>query len=173
MAMKNVAAQASKKKSMRSLSHRSSKTTVTSSRRTHIMGTRIMAKAAMPIVARQIVPLSSKLQSLRTQQNASSWMDKIQNFQLQFPIYEVKDYYSNNSFLPSPKGACLSETEAESSRTVIMPAMMKGSTTLEEEIANMKAILEKLTRESEEKEACIKLQEKKIARLKGVYSSGT
>jgi len=42
---------------------------------------------------------------------------------------------------------------------------MIGSTTLEKEMANMKAILEKLTRESEENEACIKLQAEKIAKL--------
>ena len=36
---------------------------------------------------------------------------------------------------------------------------------MEEEVANMKAILEKLTRDNEEKEARIKLQEEKIAKL--------
>jgi len=46
-----------------------------------------------------------------------------------------------------------------------MTAMMTGTTTLEEEMANMKAILEKLTRDNEEKEARIKLQEEKIAKL--------
>jgi len=38
-----------------------------------------------------------------------------------------------------------------------MPGMMTGSITLEEEMDNMKTILEKLTRGSEEKEACINL----------------
>ena len=42
-----------------------------------------------------------------------------------------------------------------------MPAMMTCTTTLEEEMANMKAILEKLTRDNEEKKARIKLQEEK------------
>jgi len=51
----------------------------------------------------------------------------------------------------------LSKIDAESSKTVVMPAMMTGSTTLEEEMANMKAILEKLTRESTRNEARIKL----------------
>ena len=59
----------------------------------------------------------------------------------------------------------MSETEDEPSKTVIMPAMMAGTTTLEKEMANMKAMLENLTRESEEKEARIKLQEEKIAQL--------
>ena len=42
----------------------------------------------------------------------------------------------------------MSKAEAESSKTVVMPAMMTGTTTLEEEMANMKAILERLTREN-------------------------
>jgi len=59
----------------------------------------------------------------------------------------------------------MSETEVESSKTFVMPAMMTSSTTLEEEMTNMKAILEKLTRESKEDEERIKLQEEKIAKL--------
>ena len=77
----------------------------------------------------------------------------------------LEDYYNRNSSLPSPKGMHFSEIEADSSKTDITPTMMTGSTTLEEEMANMKAILENLTRESAEKEACIKFQEEKIARL--------
>ena len=59
----------------------------------------------------------------------------------------------------------MSEAEAKSSKTVVMPAMMTDTTTLEKEMANMKAILEKLTRESVGKEARIKFQEEKIAKL--------
>ena len=36
---------------------------------------------------------------------------------------------------------------------------------MKEEMAAMKAMLERLIKESEEKEVCIKLQEEKIARL--------
>ena len=61
----------------------------------------------------------------------------------------------------------MSETEDESSKTVVMPAMMTGTTTVEEEMTNMKGILEKLTRESVKKEAGIKFQEEKIAKLTG------
>jgi len=43
--------------------------------------------------------------------------------------------------------------------------MITGLTTLEEEMTNMKVILEKLTKESAEKKACIKLQEEKIVKL--------
>ena len=49
------------------------------------------------------------------------------------------------------------KTEVESSKTVVMLAMMIGTATLKEEMANIKAMLEKLTRENEEKEACINL----------------
>ena len=59
----------------------------------------------------------------------------------------------------------MSETEVRSSKTVVMPAMMIGPTTLEEEMTNMKAILEKLTRDNEEKKVRIKLQAEKIAKL--------
>jgi len=57
------------------------------------------------------------------------------------------------------------KTEAESSKIVLMPTMMTDTTTPLEELANMKAIQEKLTRESAEKEVRIKLQEEKIAKL--------
>ena len=42
----------------------------------------------------------------------------------------------------------MSETEVKSSKTVVMLAMMTDTTTVEKEIANMKAILEKLPKES-------------------------
>ena len=59
----------------------------------------------------------------------------------------------------------MSETDAEPSKIVVMPTMITCSTTLEEEMANMNAILEKLIRKSEKREAHIKPQEKKIAKL--------
>jgi len=59
----------------------------------------------------------------------------------------------------------MSEIEVESFKTVVMPSMMTGTTTLEEEMANMKVILEKLTRDNEGKEARIKLQDENIAKL--------
>jgi len=43
-----------------------------------------------------------------------------------------------------------------------MPIMTTGRNNLKEEIASMKAILERLIKESEQKEACIKLQEEKF-----------
>jgi len=46
-----------------------------------------------------------------------------------------------------------------------MPVMTIGTNNLEEEMVAMKAMLEQIVKESEEKEAHIKLQEEKIARL--------
>jgi len=48
------------------------------------------------------------------------------------------------------------ETEAETSKTVVMPVKTIGTNKLEEEMAAMKAMLEGLVKESEEKEARVK-----------------
>jgi len=56
----------------------------------------------------------------------------------------------------------ISETKVESSKTIVMPAVMTGATAPEEEIANMKFILEKLTKENEDKEARTKLKKKRL-----------
>ena len=53
-----------------------------------------------------------------------------------------------------------------------MPVMTIGTNNLKEEMAAMKAMLERLIKESEEKEACITLQEEKIARLTRSLRSG-
>lgn len=46
-----------------------------------------------------------------------------------------------------------------------MPAMMTGVVNLEEELASIKATLERLSKESAEKDARIKCQEEHIAKL--------
>ena len=46
-----------------------------------------------------------------------------------------------------------------------MPVMTIGTKNLEEEMTAMKAMIERLVNENEDKEACIKLHEEKIARL--------
>jgi len=135
MTTKNVAAQASKKKTTRSLLRRPYEASVTSSRRARTMETRCMAKLAVPIAARQTMSPPSKLQGLKMQQKEPSWMDEIQNLQLQSPVCEVEDYYNSNSSLLSPNEARMLETEAESSKTIVMPAMKIGTTTLQEEMA--------------------------------------
>ena len=63
------------------------------------------------------------------------------------------------------KQAFQSLTEAESSKTIVMPVMIIGTNNLEEEVATIKATVEKLTKKNKEKEARLKLQEEKIIRL--------
>jgi len=58
-----------------------------------------------------------------------------------------------------------SQSEAKLSQTVIMPAMMIGVVNFEEEFASMKAVSEKLSKESVEKDARIKRKEEHIAML--------
>jgi len=74
---------------------------------------------------------------------------------------EVEDYCSGDSSSPSLKKTFRLEIEAECSKTIVMPVMTIGTNNLEEEMAIMKAMLERLVKESEEKEA----QEEKIARM--------
>jgi len=165
MATKNVAQQASKKKSTGSLLRISCGASVTSSKCECTMKTRSMVKAAAPTAPKQTALAPSKLLDLKTQQKASSWMGEIQNTHLQSAVCKVEDYCSSNSSSLSPKGTRMSETEVESSKSIVMPSMMTGTTTLEEDMTNKKAILEKLTKDNEEKDVRIKLQEEKIAKL--------
>ena len=81
------------------------------------------------------------------------------------PPYEVEDYYISDSSSPSLKQVFQLETEAESFKAAVMPVMAVGTNNLEEEMASIKAMLERLVKKSEEKEARIKLQEENIARL--------
>ena len=59
----------------------------------------------------------------------------------------------------------MSEIEAESSDTVIMPVMMTGATNLKEQLASMMATLDRLSKESAETDAQIKRQNDQIAEL--------
>jgi len=77
----------------------------------------------------------------------------------------VEDYYSGNSSAPLPRKAVFSQSKIELSRTVIVPPMMIGAVNFEEELASMKATLERLSKESTEKDTRIKLQEEHIAKL--------
>ena len=93
-------------------------------------------------------------------------MNKAQDpIKLSTPPFKVEDYYTSDSSSPSLKQVFQLETKVESSKTVVMPVMTIGTSNLEEEMAAMKAMLERLVKESEEKEAHIELQEEKIAIL--------
>jgi len=68
----------------------------------------------------------------------------------------VKVYYRSDSSASSPRKVARPQSKAESSLTVIMPAMMIGAVNFEEEFVSMKATLERLSKESVEKDARIK-----------------
>ena len=85
-------------------------------------------------------------------------MDKAQGItKVSTPPCEVEDYYNSDSSSPSLKQVFQSKIKAESFKTVVIPVMTIGRNDLEEKMAAMKAILERLVKESEEKEVCIKL----------------
>jgi len=124
MVIKKFAAQPSKKKNMGSFSLRSCEASITSSKCAYTMKKKSIEKATPSTVARQTVSPTFKFQGSKTQHKASSWMDEIQKLSLQSSICEVEDYYSSDSSAPSLKGGRMSEIEAESSDTVVMPVMM-------------------------------------------------
>jgi len=76
----------------------------------------------------------------------------------------VEDYYSSDSSA-SPKKVVFPQSKAKSSQIVIMSAMMIGAVNLKEEFASMKAMLERLSKESVETDACIKRLEEHMAKL--------
>jgi len=93
-------------------------------------------------------------------------MDKAQGpIKLSAPPCEVEDYYSSDSSSPSLRQVFQSETDTGSSKTIVIPIVTIGTNNLEEQMVAIKAILEGLIKESEEKESHIKLQEEMIARL--------
>ena len=59
----------------------------------------------------------------------------------------------------------MSEIEAESFDTVIMLVMMTGAANLEEQLASMKATLDRLSKKNAEKDAQIKRQNDQIEEL--------
>jgi len=79
---------------------------------------------------------------------------------------EGDDYGSSDSSSISPRDSLFSHVKDESSNTIIMPVMVTEAINLDEELANMKGTLERLSKESEEKNAQIKHQNKQIANLK-------
>jgi len=73
------------------------------------------------------------------------------------PLCEVEDYCSSESSSPTLKQAFQLKTEAKSFKTVVMPVMTIATNNLKEGMATIKPVLERLIKESEEKEAHIKL----------------
>jgi len=77
----------------------------------------------------------------------------------------MEDYHSSDSSVSPLKQVVFPQSEAELSQTVIMPAMMIRAVNLEKEFTIMKATLEKLSKESAEKDSRIERQEEHIAKL--------
>ena len=63
---------------------------------------------------------------------------------------EDDDYGSNDSSLTSPRDTLFSQVEVESSDTIVMPVMVTEDLNLEEELANMKVTLKRLSKKSTE-----------------------
>ena len=78
---------------------------------------------------------------------------------------EDGDYGSSNSSPASPRDSLFSHVEVESYDTIVMLVMLKKVFNIEQEFANMKATLERLSKESVEKDAQIKHQNKHITDL--------
>ena len=72
--------------------------------------------------------------------------------------FEDDGYSSSDSSLTPSKGSLSSQAKAESFDTVIMPVMVTGATNFEEQLASMKATLDRLSKQSAEKDAQIKCQ---------------
>jgi len=74
-------------------------------------------------------------------------------------------YSSNDSSLSTSKDSLFFHAEAESSNTVVMPVIVTEAASVEEQLASMKATLDRLFRESAEKDTQIKHQNEQIAEL--------
>ena len=94
-------------------------------------------------------------------------MDELQTqANLTFQPFGEEDhgYTSSDSSPPSPRELVV-ESETESSNFVSMPAMVMEATTVEEQLADMKATLEGLAEQNLEKDTQIKRQSEQIATL--------
>lgn len=79
---------------------------------------------------------------------------------------EEDDHGSSDSSPATSRDSLFSNIEVESADIVVMQVMVTKAINLDEELANIKGILERLSKESEEKNAQIKCQKKQIADLK-------
>ena len=80
------------------------------------------------------------------------------------PIDLEYDGYSNGaSPLPSLRKSLLSHVEIESPNTIIISIMVTEATNIEEQLASMKATMDRLLKESAEKDSQIKRQSRQIA----------
>ena len=76
-------------------------------------------------------------------------MDRAESYsKLPTTLCEVEDYYSSNSSSSSLKQAFQSEIKVESSKTVVMWVMTIDANNFKEKMVAMKAMLERLVKES-------------------------
>ena len=73
--------------------------------------------------------------------------------------------YASSDSSPALPRELVAESETESANSVIMPAMVTEATNIEEQLADMKATLDRLAKENLEKDAQIKRQSEQIATL--------
>ena len=95
-------------------------------------------------------------------------MDELQTHtNTTFEPIDLEDdgYSSGASPLPSLRESLLSHAEIESPNTMIMSVMVTEVTSIEEQLASMKVTLDRLLKESVEKDAQIKRQSRQIANL--------
>jgi len=161
-----------------SFQQRSSNSDTTFSKQSIEVGIRNMARVAAAVIIKRAVVIASLHSTDNVDSNGHDEVGKIpfvdplkgksiQEWKMkhQSPFFEVEDYYSSDFSASSPRKAALAQSEAESSPTVIMPAMMIEAVNFEEEFACMKAMLERLFRESAKKDAQIKRQKEHISKL--------
>ena len=174
MATRNAASIPLKKKSG-SFQQISSNSDTTSSKQSTGVVTRNMARVVTVTVTKRAVAIASSHSTENADHDGVGKISSVDPFKgksiqelktkHQFLFFEVEDYYSSDSSASSPGKAALSQYEAKSSHTVIMPPMMIGAVNFEEEFASMKATLERLSKESAEKDAQIKRQKEHISKL--------
>ena len=175
MATRSVASSQLKKKSG-SLQQRSTNSDIVSSNQSTGVVTRSMARAITTtgtkraVVVASLPPADNTDSSMNDRVGKSLSVNPVKGkatstVKMQSPSFGVEDYYSSDSSASPPKEVVLPQSGVESSRTVIMPAMMIGAVNFEEEFANMKATLERLSKESAEKDARIQRQEEHISKL--------
>jgi len=78
-------------------------------------------------------------------------MDELQaHVKLAFQPFGLEDdgYSSSNSSTAAPKESPSSHVEVESSDTIIMPVMVTEAANIEEQLASIKATLDRLSKES-------------------------
>jgi len=141
MATRSVASLQLKKKSG-SLQQRSTNSDIVSSNQSTGVVTRSMARVVATTGTKRAVVVASLPSTDNTDSNMNDGVGKslsvnpvkgkaTSTLKMQSPSFGVEDYYNSDSSASPPKEVVLPQSGAESSRTVIMPAMMIGAVNFE------------------------------------------